>query len=55
MDENKTTALKGGKTAGTARKQVEKEMNIKVISKDNYLGLKGEQKDSLPESSKSKG
>ena len=55
FDENKTTALKGGKTAGNARKQVEKEMNIKVISKDNYLGLKGEQKDSLPESSEPKG
>ena len=55
FDENKNTALKGGKTAGNARKQVEKEMNIKVISKDNYLGLKGEQKDSLPESSESKG
>ena len=55
LDENKTTALKGGKTAGNARKQVEKEMNIKVISKDNYLGLKGEQKDNLPESSESKG
>ena len=54
LDENKTTALKGGKTAGNARKQVEKEMNIKVISKDNYLGLKGEQKDSLPESTESK-
>ncbi len=55
LDENKTTALKGGKTAGNARKQVEKEMNIKVISKDNYLGLKGEQKDSLPKNSESKG
>ncbi len=55
LDENKTTALKGGKTAGNARKQVEKEMNIKVISKDNYLGLKGEQKDILPKNSESKG
>ena len=55
LDENKTTALKGGKTAGNARKQVEKEMNIKVISKDNYLGLKGEQKESLSESSEPKG
>jgi DNA-damage-inducible protein D len=47
LEENKNTAIKGGKAAGNALKQVEKEMNIKVISTDNYLGLKDGEKNKL--------
>jgi DNA-damage-inducible protein D len=49
LEENKNTAIKGGKAAGNALKQVEKEMNIKVISTDNYLGLKDGEKNKLVE------
>ena len=38
--ENKDAAKKGGSVAGTARKQLEKETNGSVISKENYLNLK---------------
>jgi prophage antirepressor-like protein len=35
--ENKDAALKGGKIAGDARKQLEQEAGDKVISKENYI------------------
>ena len=37
--ENKTAAQSGGRIAGDARKQLEKESGKSVISKANYLGL----------------
>jgi DNA-damage-inducible protein D len=38
FDENKTAAAIGGKIAGDARRQLEKESGKPVISKENYLG-----------------
>lgn len=37
--ENKAAAQSGGRIAGDARKQLEKESGKPVISKTNYLGL----------------
>jgi len=37
--ENKAAAQSGGRIAGDARKQLEKESGEPVISKANYLGL----------------
>ena len=37
FDENKTAAIKGGKTAGEARERVEIATGKKVVSKENYL------------------
>jgi DNA-damage-inducible protein D len=49
FDENKVAAVKGGYTAGEARKRVEELEGKKVVSSDNFLTpLKGA--DSLPES-----
>ncbi len=38
LDHNKKVARRGGKVAGGARKQTEKEIGKSVISKDNFLG-----------------
>ena len=38
FDENKTAAKMGGKIAGDARRQLEKESGKPVISQENYLG-----------------
>jgi hypothetical protein len=38
MKENKKIAQRGGKVAGNARKETEKELGRSVISKENYLG-----------------
>ena len=38
--ENKETAIEGGKVAGRARKDAEKSLGVKVVSKDNYLSIK---------------
>jgi DNA-damage-inducible protein D len=47
--ENHDAADKGGKTAGNARRGFEKETGRKVVSSDNFLGLKGAEKtDELP-------
>jgi DNA-damage-inducible protein D len=47
--ENHEAADKGGKTAGNARRGFEKETGRKVVSSDNFLGLKGGEKtDELP-------
>ncbi|MBU8901942.1 MAG: Bro-N domain-containing protein [Victivallales bacterium] len=35
--ENKSAAKKGGAVAGTARKELEKRISGKIVSKDNYL------------------
>tara|TARA_Y100000310_G_C20669441_1_gene809414 strand:+ start:1891 stop:2277 length:387 start_codon:yes stop_codon:yes gene_type:complete len=42
--ENKDAAEKGGKVAGTARKQLEKEIGDSVVSGNNYLDLKKKKK-----------
>ncbi len=39
FSENKKTAVEGGKVAGRARKDAEKSLGVKVVSKDNYLNL----------------
>lgn len=39
MPENKKVAQRGGKVAGNARKETEKELGKSVISQGNYLGL----------------
>ena len=40
FDENKTAALRGGNTAGKARQLVESESGEKVVSSENFIGLK---------------
>ncbi len=42
--ENHDAAVQGGTFAGNARERLEKEKNVKVISSENYLGLKGRDK-----------
>ncbi len=42
FDENKVVARRGGKVAGVARKETEKELGHSVISSENYLDLHGE-------------
>ena len=49
FDENKNVARRGGKVAGIARKETEKELGHSVISKENYLDLNGGQDGTLPE------
>ena len=49
FDENKNVARRGGKVAGIARKETEKELGHSVISKENYLDLDGGQDGTLPE------
>jgi len=39
MNENKSAARRGGKIAGDARKNLEKQTGRKVSVKDNYKGL----------------
>jgi DNA-damage-inducible protein D len=49
FNENHEAANKGGKTAGNARRGFEKETGRKVVSSDNFLGLKeGEKTEELP-------
>lgn len=38
MTENKKVAKRGGKVAGNARKETEKELGRSIISEENYLG-----------------
>ena len=49
FDESKNVARRGGKVAGIARKETEKELGHTVISKDNYLNLDGAADGTLPE------
>ncbi len=39
MDDNKKVAKRGGRVAGNARKETEKELGKSIISKDNYLSI----------------
>ena len=41
FDDNKNVARRGGKVAGVARKETEKELGHSVISKENFLNLDG--------------
>jgi DNA-damage-inducible protein D len=41
FNENKAVAKRGGKVAGNARKDTEKELGRSVISKENYIDTKG--------------
>lgn len=49
FDKNKNVAQRGGKVAGIARKETEKELGHSVISKENHLDLNGGQDGTLPE------
>lgn len=42
--ENHDAAVQGGTFAGNARERLEKEKNVKVLSSENYLGLKANDK-----------
>ena len=50
FETNKEAAIKGGKTAGKARKEVEAATGDKVVSSENYLHLKTGKMDQLTES-----
>ena len=39
FNENKKVANRGGKVAGNARKETEKELGRSVVSEDNFLDL----------------
>jgi DNA-damage-inducible protein D len=47
FEENQVAAIKGGTMAGNARKNFEKELGKSVVSTNNFLGLKGEEKSEL--------
>ena len=49
FDKNKNVARRGGKVAGIARKETEKELGHSVISSENYLDLNGGTDGTLPE------
>ena len=50
FNENHDAAMKGGKAGGLARQNVERITGKKVVSSDNFLGLKGGEKtEKLPE------
>ena len=49
FDESKNVARRGGKVAGVARKETEKELGHSIISSENYLDLDGGQNGTLPE------
>jgi DNA-damage-inducible protein D len=48
FNENHDAAQRGGTAMGNARQNYEKETGLKVVSKDNYLGLKGVDNKELP-------
>ena len=52
FNENQQIAHTGGKEAGEARKRLEKNTGLKVVSKKNFKNLKSGGADSLPESDK---
>ena len=50
FDENKKVARRGGKVAGVARKETEKELGHSVISSENYLNMESaDENGTLPE------
>ncbi len=55
FEQNQEAAAYGGSIASDARLRLEKERGIKVVSTDNYLGLKGKDKtEELPPDEKSR-
>lgn len=48
FDDNKKVARRGGKVAGVARKETEKELGHTIISSQNYLDLNGGKDGTLP-------
>ena len=42
FDKNKNIAKRGGRVAGIARKETEKELGSSIISKDNFLDKEDE-------------
>ena len=58
FEENREMAVKGGSVAGRARRSAEKDLNVKVVSSENYLHLgrlKTQNEDSVPEKLDNKG
>lgn len=50
FEENENVARRGGKVAGNARKETEKEIDHTIISSENYLDInKGDSDGTLPE------
>ena len=50
FEENENVARRGGKVAGNARKETEKELGHTIISSENYLDInKGDSDGTLPE------
>jgi len=49
FDKNKNVARRGGKVAGVARKETEKELGHSIISTENFLDLGNEGHGTLPE------
>ena len=47
FDENRTAAKKGGKIAGGAREELEKETKKKVVTPENYLAISQKEKKKL--------
>lgn len=45
FEENHDAAQYGGNMTGDARRKLEKDKGIKVVSNDNFLGLKSEDTD----------
>ena len=52
FNENHDAAQKGGNAMGKARQNYEKETGLKVVSTDNFLGLKAAKSDELKEKNK---
>ncbi|MCX5814350.1 MAG: Bro-N domain-containing protein [Proteobacteria bacterium] len=48
FDENRTAAKKGGRIAGDARQELEKETKKKVVTSENYLAISQKDKKRLP-------
>ncbi|MBX7148730.1 hypothetical protein K1X76_06550 [bacterium] len=40
FEQNKSAAVRGGRVAGNARKELETQTGKNVVTKQNYLGLK---------------
>lgn len=52
FNENYDAAIEGGDMAGDARRRVEMKRGITVVSSDNFLKLKNDEKKELPEGDK---
>ncbi len=52
FNENYDAAIEGGNMAGDARQRIEKQRGIAVVSSDNFLKLKNDEKQELPDGDK---